>query len=60
MITPNSIVNPPFPDPLVIRMVSEGGLYKVWADIDSRTIDEDWMVLYWCARSPYWANGTPP
>jgi PKD repeat protein len=58
--TPNNMAPPPLPDPLYIRLVSEGGIYNVWADIDSRTHDEDWQVKYWCARTPYGVSGTPP
>jgi PKD repeat protein len=47
-------------DPLFIRMIPENGIYNIWADIDTRTRDEDWQVKYWCARIPYGVSGTPP
>jgi hypothetical protein len=58
--TPNDMVPPPMPNPLYIRIIPEAGVYNVWADIDSRTVDEDWLVKYWCARTPYAVSGAPP
>jgi PKD repeat protein len=60
LTTPNNIAPPTTLDPLYIRMVPEGGIWNVWADIDTQTRDEDWQVKYWCARTPYGVSGTPP
>jgi len=53
---------PDFPhvDPVRIRTNTENGTWWIIADHASFYRDENWMVKYWCVRTPYAVRGVPP